>query len=95
MHREAVHHIRSYHLIYIITGSLYLFFFFFFRAAPAAYGSSQARDQIRAIAPAYTKATATPDLSLICNLHHSSWPCRIFNPLSEAKIEPALSWILV
>ena len=30
-------------------------------------------------------ATATPDLSHVCNLHHSSWQCRILNPLSEAR----------
>ena len=32
-------------------------------------------------------ATATAKLgpSLICNLHHSSWQCRILNPLSEAR----------
>ena len=35
--------------------------------------------------PAYTTATATPDPSLICDLHHSSWQCQILNPLSEAK----------
>ena len=35
--------------------------------------------------PAYTAATATQDLSLICNLHHSSLQHRILNPLSEAK----------
>ena len=29
-------------------------------------------------------ATATPDLSCVCDLHHSSWQCRILNPLSEA-----------
>ena len=34
---------------------------------------------------AYTTATDTPDLSRICNLHHSSWQCRIPNPLSEAR----------
>ena len=35
---------------------------------------------------AYTTATATatPDLSHICELHHSSRQCRILNPLSEA-----------
>ena len=32
---------------------------------------------------AYTRATATPDLSHICDLHHSS--CQILNPLSEAR----------
>ena len=30
-------------------------------------------------------ATATPDLSCVCNLHHSSWQCWILNPLSEAR----------
>ena len=35
---------------------------------------------------AYTTATATQGLSCICiyDLHHSSWQCWIFNPLSEA-----------
>ena len=26
-----------------------------------------------------------PDPSLVCNLHHSSWQCRILKPLSEAR----------
>ena len=35
--------------------------------------------------PAYTIATATWNLSCICNLHHSSWQCWILNPLSKAR----------
>ena len=35
--------------------------------------------------PAYTTATAMPDLSHICNLHHSSRQRWILNPLSEAR----------
>ena len=35
--------------------------------------------------PAYTKATATRDLSHVCNLHHSSWQRRIINPLSKCR----------
>ena len=35
--------------------------------------------------PAYTTATATLDQSCICDLHHSSWQRRIFNPQSEAR----------
>ena len=35
--------------------------------------------------PAYTTATATPDPSCVCNLHHSSWQHWILNPLSEAR----------
>ena len=34
---------------------------------------------------AYTTATPTWDPSCICNLHHSSWQCRILNPLSEDR----------
>ena len=30
-------------------------------------------------------ATATPDLSHIFDLHHSSWQCHILTPLSEAR----------
>ena len=35
--------------------------------------------------PAYTIAIAMPDLSGVCDLHHSSWLCWILNPLSEAR----------
>ena len=40
-------------------------------------------------------ATASPDLSHICNLCCSLGQCQILNPLSEAGIKPASSWILV
>ena len=35
--------------------------------------------------PAYPKATATPDPSHSCELHHSSLQCQILNPLSKAR----------
>ena len=35
--------------------------------------------------PAYTTATAMPDLSHVCDLHHSSWQCWILNPLSGTR----------
>ena len=35
--------------------------------------------------PAYAAATATPDLSRLCNLHHSSRQRQIPDPLSEAR----------
>jgi len=34
---------------------------------------------------AYTTATETWDPSCICDLHHSSWPHRVLNQLSEAR----------
>ena len=45
--------------------------------------------------PAYTTATATRNLSRICDLRHSSWQCRILTHCSRPGIGPALSWILV
>ena len=53
-----------------------------FRAASTAYGNSQARSQIRAVP---TIATASPDPSHVCNLHHSSRQHQIFNTLIEAR----------
>ena len=46
---------------------------------------------------AYATATATSDLSCVCDLHHSSWQCWILNPLSEARDQTRIlmvtSWI--
>ena len=46
---------------------------------------------------AYTTATATPDPSYICDLHHSLQQCHIFNPLSEARDRTCIlmntSWV--
>ena len=35
--------------------------------------------------PADTTATATQDLSLVCNLHHGSGQRQILNPLREIR----------
>ena len=61
----------------------YYLFYFPFRATPMAYGGSQARDLIRAVAASlhqsHSNSGSQPHL----------WPtpqqCRIFNPLSEAR----------
>ena len=50
-----------------------------YRAAPVAYGSSQARGRTRAA------STATQDQSHNCNLYHSSRQSWTLNPLSEAR----------
>ena len=64
----------------------YLFIYFLlFRAAPMAYGVSRLGVESELQLPAYTTATATPDTSHVCNLHHSSWQHQILNPLTEAK----------
>ena len=53
----------------------------FLSATPMAYGSSQARAQF----PIYTRATAMPDPSLLCDLHHSLWQHQILNPPSKSR----------
>ena len=61
---------RNQHLYFLFV---FVFVCLFFRAAPAAYRSFQARGRIRAAAARLQlTATATPDLSCICNLRHSS-----------------------
>ena len=50
-----------------------------------AYGSSQARGQIRATAAGLRYSHRTLDPSRICDLYHSWWQCQILNPLSEAR----------
>ena len=51
-------------------------FFVFFRAAPVAYGGSQARGLIRTV-PASLHHSTTTDPSSICGLHRSSWQRQI------------------
>ena len=70
----------------------FIFFFFLFRATPTIYGSSQVRVKSELQLLAYTTATATQDLSCVCDLHHSSWHWRMVNPLSEAR---DWTWILM
>ena len=51
---------------------LFIFFVFLsFRAAPAAYGVSQARGPIELWLPADATATAMWHPSHVCDLHHS------------------------
>ena len=73
-------------------------YFGLFRAARTAYGSSQASGPIGGAATqADTTATATPDLSCVCDLHHSSRRHWILNSLSEARNQTCIlmdtSWI--
>ena len=54
-------------------------------AAPAAYGGSQARGRIGAVATGLPRAIATQDPSRVCDLHHSSQQRQILNPLSKGR----------
>ena len=44
--------------------------------------------------PAYTTATATSDLSHVCDPHHSSWHSRSLTHWARPGITPATSWFL-
>ena len=39
---------------------------------------------------AYATTTATPNLSCVCDLHHSSWQHPVLNPLSKARDETCI-----
>ena len=59
---------------------------FFFRAAPVAFGSSQARGgKLELQLQAFATATATRDPSKVFELHHGSQQCQTLNPLSKAR----------
>ena len=64
---------------------LFLFCFFFFRAVPTAYGSSQARGLIRAVATSLYHSHSNARFECVCDLHHNSRHCQMLNPLREAR----------
>ena len=70
---------KTFHLF---NFTFFFLFVFYFRAAPMAYGGSQARSWRGTVA---TTATAAPDPSLVCDLHHSAQQCSILYPWSEAR----------
>ena len=80
------YNLQYYKILYLQNKDIFhLFFFFPSRAAPTAYGGSQARGLIWATSAAYATVTATQDLSCIFDLHHSSQQCHILNSLSETR----------
>ena len=54
-------------------------------AAPAAYGGSQARGRIGAVATGLCQSHSNAGSERVCNLHHSSRQRRIVNPLSKGR----------
>ena len=64
--------------------SSFFFFFLLFRAVFTACGSSQDRS-----------SCSTWDPSHICGVHHDSQQCYILDPLSKARDQTCISWVLV
>ena len=79
---------------------LYSFFFFplvffvFSRATPAAYGDSQGRGLIGAVAAGLRHSPSNVRSEPHGDPHHSSWQHRILNPLRPG-MELVSSWMLV
>ena len=75
----------------------YFFFFFFGFFGPHPWHMEIPRLGVASELqlPAHATATATPDLSCMCNLHCSSRQRQILDPLSEAWDRTACSWMLV
>ena len=83
-------------MLFLFCFFVCLFFVFCpFRAAPAAYGGSQATGLIGAVAAGLHTATARPDTSGVCDLHHSSRQRGSLTHWTRPGIDPATSWILV
>ena len=61
------------------------FFFFFLGLNPQHMEVPRLGDESELQLLIYTTAAATQDLSLICDLQHSSWQCQILNPLCKAS----------
>ena len=71
---------------WIIFFSFFLFSFFLFQGHTCEHMEvPRLGVKLELQLPAYTTATATPGLSRICDLHHSSWQYLILNPLSKAR----------
>ena len=64
---------------------LIFFFFFLFRATPAHMKIPRIRVILELQLPAYTTATAIPDPTHICDLHHSLQQCQILKSQSKAR----------
>ena len=69
-----------------LTDFIYFFFFPFFLGLQVWHVKVLGLGvELELQLPAYTTATAAQDLTLFCDLHHSSLQRWILNPLSEAR----------
>ena len=72
-------------LKYIMCSQRSSFFFFFFVFLGEFLKVPRLGIKSELEPSAYATATATRHPSCICHLHHSSWQCRILNPLSKVR----------
>ena len=85
-HTSAATHTAAVRFFFFFLSLSFFFFFFcFLRLHPRHMEVPRLGVESELQLPAYTTATATPDLSWVCDLHRSSWQRRILNPLSGAR----------
>ena len=72
---------QFHHGFYYLFVCLFIYLLLF-RTVPMAYGISQSGGRIVATAAGLHHSHSNTDMSLICNLHHSSWLCQTTNPWS-------------
>ena len=72
-------------VLWVFVVVVVFFFFFFGFLGPHARHMEVPRLGVESELPAYPTATAVPDPSHICNLHHNSRQRQILNPVNEAK----------
>ena len=63
----------------------FIFFFFFWSICLFLGPHLQHMEVPRLGVDSSYSCWPTPDLSHVCDLHHNSWECQIFNPLSKAR----------
>ena len=68
----------------MIAPQPFFFFFFFLGLHLQHVEVSRLGVRLELQLPVYSTAIAMPDLSCVFDLHHSSWQCRILNPLRKA-----------
>ena len=87
----------QFHNIGLMLG-FFFFFLFSFYSRTSTLGSCQLGVESELKLPAYTTATAMPDLSCNWDLHGGSWQHHILNPLSEVRDQTCIlvhtGWVL-
>ena len=83
--RSLMRHLRALSSWASYFHFLSFFLSFFFCAILAPHLQHMEVLRLEPHLPAYSTATATPDLNRVCDLHYSSWQCWILNPLKRGQ----------
>ena len=86
--------VRREETLFYFISFYFILLFLSFRAAPATFGSSQAKGGIRAAGAGLQHSHSNVGSEPHLDLHHSSWQCWILNPRSEARDQTQPSWML-